>query len=46
MDKSICKQCKWQGVNVQIYKQPVQLNVKKKKQPNQEMGRRPKQTFC
>ena len=46
MEENICKQGKWQGVNVQIYKQPVQLNIKKNKPPNQEMGRSPKQTFC
>ena len=28
-----------------IYKQLMQLNIKKTKQPNPKMGRRPKQTF-
>ena len=38
MEENICKQGKWQGVNVQIYKQPVQLNIKKNKPPNQKSG--------
>ena len=33
------------GLISKIYKQLMQLNIKKKKQPNQKMGRRPKQTF-
>ena len=33
------------GLISRIYKQLVQLNIKKKKQPNQKMGRKPKQTF-
>ena len=28
-----------------IYKQLMQLNIKKNKQPNPKLGRRPKQTF-
>ena len=33
------------GLISKIYKQLMQLNIKKKKQPNQKMGRRSKQTF-
>ena len=34
------------GLTSKIYKQPIQLNNKKKiEQLNQKMGRRPKQTF-
>ena len=28
-----------------IYKQPIQLNTRKSKRPNQKMGQRTKQTF-
>ena len=30
------------GLNSKIYKQPMQLSIKKNKQPNPKMGRRPK----
>ena len=30
------------GLIFKIYKQLIQLNIKKNKQPNQKMGRRPK----
>ena len=30
------------GLIYKIYKQFIQLNIKKPKQPNQKMGRRPK----
>ena len=33
------------GLISKIYKQLMQLNIKKNKQPNQKMGRRSKQTF-
>ena len=33
------------GLISKIYKQPMQFNIKKNKQPNPKMGRRPKQTF-
>ena len=33
------------GFISKIYIQLMQLNIKKTKQPNQKMGRRPKQTF-
>ena len=33
------------GLISKIYKQLMQLNIKKNKQPNQKIGRRPKQTF-
>ena len=33
------------GLIPKIYKQLMKLNIKKNKQPNPKMGRRPKQTF-
>ena len=33
------------GLISRIYKQLMQLNIKKNQQPNSKMGRRPKQTF-
>ena len=40
--------CEWsndKGLISNIYKQPIQLNYQKNKQPNQKMGKRPEQTF-
>ena len=31
MEQNICNQSNWQGINLQIYKQHMQLNVKEKK---------------
>ena len=46
MKEIICKWSNWQGINLQsIQKAPVAQKKKKKKQPNQKMGGRPKQTF-
>ena len=42
MGENSWKQCNRQGLNLQIYKQLIQLNSKKKIQPNQKMDRRPK----
>ena len=39
------KQLTDKGLISKIYKQLMQLNIKKNKQPNPKMGRRPKQTF-
>ena len=33
------------GLISKIYKEFMQFNIKKTKEPNQKMGRRPKQTF-
>ena len=33
------------GLISKRYKQLIQFNIRKTKQPNQKMGRRPKQTF-
>ena len=33
------------GLISNIYKELIELSIKKTKQPNQKMGRRPKQTF-
>ena len=34
-----------QGLISKIYKQLIQLNTRKNKQPNQKVGKRPKQIF-
>ena len=39
MAENICKQGNQQGLVSKIYKQLMQLNIKKNKQPNQKMGR-------
>jgi len=41
MGENICQQSNQHGINLQIYKQLIQLNVLNK-QPNQKMGRRAK----
>ena len=33
------------GLISKIYEQPIQLNARKNKQPNQKVGKRPKPTF-
>ena len=45
MGENVCKRINDKGLIFKIYKQLMQLNIKKNKQPNQKMGRRPKQTF-
>ena len=45
MAENICKQSNQQGLVSKIYKQLMQLNIKKNKQPNQKMGRKSKQIF-
>ena len=46
MEENICKWSDQEGINVQIYKQLMQLNKKKKKkqqsQPSPEIGKRSK----
>ena len=44
-EKILANEAADKGLISKIYKQLVQLNIKKNKQPNQKMGRRPKQTF-
>ena len=44
-EKVFAKEVTDNGLISKIYKQLMQLNFKKNKQPNQKMGRRPKQTF-
>ena len=45
-EKIIANEATDTGLISKIHKQLIQLNIRKKhKQPNQNMGRRPKQTF-
>ena len=44
-EKIIANEATDKGLISKIYKQLVQLNIGKNKQPNQKMGRKPKQTF-
>ena len=44
-DKIFANEATDKGLISKIYKQLMQLNIKKNKQPNPKMGRRPKQTF-
>ena len=45
MGENTCKQCNPQGVNIQNIQTAHTTQYQKNKQPNQKMGRRPKQTF-
>ena len=44
-EKIIANETTDKGLTSKIYKQLIQLNAKKNKQPNQKVGKRPKQTF-
>ena len=44
-EKIIANEITDKGLISKIYKQVIQLNVRKYKQPNQKLGKRPKQTF-
>ena len=45
MGENNYKQSNGQAVNLQIYKQLMQLHIRKPNNPIQELGRRPKQAF-
>ena len=45
MGENICKWCNWQRINLQNLQIAYAAQYQKNKQPNQKMGRRPKQTF-
>ena len=45
MEENICKWWNWQGITLQNLQTAHESQQKKGKQPNQEMGRRPKKTF-
>ena len=42
MGENICKQCNWQGINLQNLQTGHAAQYQKHKQPNQKIGRRPK----
>ena len=44
-EKIIANEATDKGLISKMYKQLMQLNIKKNKQPNPKMGKRPKQTF-
>ena len=44
-EKTFANKATDKGLISKIYKQLMQLYIKTNKQPNQKMGRRPKQTF-
>ena len=43
--ENICKCCEQQGLNFQNIQTAHTTHYQKNRQPNQKMGRRPKQTF-
>ena len=45
LEKIFANEATDRGLISKIYKQLMQLNIEKNKQPNPKMGRRPKQTF-
>ena len=45
MGENICKRCNQQGFNFQNVQTAHAAQYKKNKQPNQKMGRKPKQTI-
>ena len=44
-EKIIANETTDKGLISKIHKQLIQLNAKKNKQPNQKVGKRPKQTY-
>ena len=44
-EKIIANETTDKGLISKVYKQLIQLNTRKTKQPNQKRGKRPKQTF-
>ena len=45
MGENICKQCDRQGISLQNLQTAHAVQSQKNKQPNQKMGRIPKETF-